>query len=324
VSGGYDDGIENLQNFCDLLEKTVAQVQEKNGVLDSQADTLDDLEGRAEDVIGQFSSAIEEGQGEIDAAHGEATAAVEGLAQAAQEAAGSDLGSIESQLDSAESTFDQKKNDAQSDLDDDFGRLTSEGFGGFAATVDELEDRAGALQQENQADAQALSGGLDTLETEATQDGTETGEAIGQGITGVQSDGGEFMRDALLATEGWSTELADLKQGCSEAGTDLSDLYAAWGTESEAEGDALIKEMTEAGQEATDFVSTDGAMQLETSLDGVLGEPLPGLGSGLSEAETLVEAGEALGHELQDLVPQLEICLNVVENINRLLEEMGT
>ena len=323
MSGGFDDGLQNLQNFCDLLEKTVGQMQEKNGALDAQADTFDDLEDRAGDAIGQLSAELESSQGEIDAAHGEATAAMEGLTQAAQEAAGSELGAVDGRLDAAETAFDQKRTEAQGDLEQDFARLSADGFGALATSVDELEERTGVLQQESAADAQSLSSGLDALTGEAEQDGTEVGEAIGRGLTGVQSDGGEFIRDALLATEGWATELNELKQGCSEAGTDLSDLYAGWATDSQAEGDALIKGFTEAGQEATDFVSTDGAMQLETLLEGALGEPLPGLGTGLGEADGVVETGESIGQDLQELVPQLEICLNVVENINRLLEEMG-
>jgi hypothetical protein len=323
VSGGFDDGLQNLQNFCDLLERTVGQMQEKNAALDALADDFDGLEDRAQDVIGQLGAELSGSRGEIDAAHGEATSAVEGLTQAAQEAATSDLAAVDGRLDADETAFDQERTEAQADLEQDFARLSTEGFGALATTVDELEERTGVLQQESAADAQALSGGLETLTGEAEQDGTETGEAIGRSLTGVQSDGGEFTRDALLATEGWAAELAELKQGCSEAGTDLSDLYSAWAGEAQAEGDALIKGFTEAGQEATDFVSTDGAMQMETSLEGALGEPLPGLGSGLGETDGVVETGESIGQDLQELVPQLEICLNVVENINRLLEEMG-
>lgn len=323
MSGGQDDGIENLQGFCALLETTCGGLEEKNDALEARGDGLDDLEERAGQVVVGFSEALEEAESGFAAAHHEATAAVEALAESAQEGADASLASVEDRLASAQGDFDQRRGAARADLDQGFVQRVAGGFEALAATVDDLEERAGSLQQENEADAQALSGGLVGLEGQAAQEGADTSATLGQGVLGLQTDGGELMRDALLATEGWSAELAELKRGVSEAGADLSDLYDAWGTEAEAEGDAAIRAVTDAGQETADFIGTDGAMQLEASLRGALAEPLPGLAAGLGQAEAVLKEGESVARELEGLVPQLEICLRVVEEISRLLEEMG-
>jgi hypothetical protein len=314
VSGGQDDLLPSLQGFCELLARTITQARASRAALETQGEALGARLERAEGVIGGFVGALQEGEREIGAAHAQAAAALE--------PAGSGPVGLEGRLDSAEAAFDQGRREAQAELDRRFGRLSSDGFGALGAGLEAMERRTATLQQDSATGSRALSDALAALEAEAGEAGSETAQAVGRTPGEARALADELAGEAAGAREGWTAARAELKRACADAVTDLSDRYSEWVAECTGEGEALVRSVTDAGQEAADFVSADGGLQLEAALDGALGSPLAGLSRALAEATTAIETGERLGQELRFLVPQLEICLNVVENINRLLEEM--
>jgi hypothetical protein len=282
VSGGDSaPGPQDLQGLCALLERAAAQARRGHDSLESRSAALEELEGRATDAMARLVAEIDEGGREIEAAGAEVLSAREGLARVLH-AAEPALMAMRHALDEADAAW--------------------------ARARSTLQERAASQQRRTEHAWSDLATGLDALRVAPVPEG-------------ARATVSEFTGEAARATEGWSRERAALAQGCAEIGTDLADSYGEWGAESEREAEALIRGITEAALEVADFLGTDGAMQLEAAARGALGEPLAQLRATLAEAEAVIAASASAAGELTGLVPQLVICMNIIENINRLLEE---
>jgi chromosome segregation ATPase len=306
LSSASDPGLPNLQAFCELLQKAAAGLRASGEALASRCDALEQagLEG--------VPPAAGETGADVDADAAKARAAIEALERAAREALGPEPMAPSEALASAAAALETAG-----------ARLLAEGHEPAAAAVEELEAAVARRRQQAEAASLALTAGLEALRADLARAAGEASAALAQARERVQHESGELTRRAGRATEGWAQELEELRRGCREVATDLADFYREWGASAEDEADALLREAAEAGLEVADFVSTDGAMQLEAAARGALEEPRARLGAALAEAASVVTAVATAAWELEGLVPQLAICTNVVEDINRLLEELG-
>ncbi|HEX6736847.1 MAG TPA: hypothetical protein VF310_01110 [Vicinamibacteria bacterium] len=302
MTAASDPNLAHLQGFCDLLERTGVELRASSAALQERSEALHGPEGQAAPAP----------SGPADIGSDDAAAGLAALARAAGE-----------RLTAEPEPASDALASAGADLEAAGERVLAEGYEPLESTAQELEQDAERQSRDVEAAARTLVEKLQALRAEATQEAASVRDAVGQARGRVERRAAELTARGEGAVEAVARELAELKQGCGDIATDLADFYREWGTASEDEADSLLRGVAEAGEEACDLVATDGAMRLEGAAREALGEPLARLRAALDEADAAITAVATAAWELEGLVPQLAICMNVVENINRLLEEMG-
>jgi hypothetical protein len=326
LSAAEDRGVRNLEAFCDLLARTIGELRNGSGghrTLAARAEALEVLEGTAGPAAAQLTAQVESVGGELETAASDAHATTDEFRQAAQEIAASDLARAMEALDEMDAACRDARTRVQMGLEADSRVLIAEGHGQLGADAGGLAEQMEPLAHGSEAALRAASGELSALRDEAVAAEVDLGGALAQECSRVQDEVEELAQEADEATSAWSRDLADLARGCREMGTDLADFYDEWSAAAERETDSLLRELGDAGLELVDVLGSDAPLQLEGSMRAALGEPLSRLSDGLAQVDALITATASVAWELEGLVPQLAICMNVVENINRLLEEMG-
>lgn len=318
-----DDSVENLERFISVLTVTIEEVHEHSSTIEDHADTIEDLDSDTESALEDLSTALADFEDDLTGAEQDALEQVQALRQEARDGTDQRLTRAESEVERAESDFESVLEDGRSRIEEAHSELTSDGFSGLEATMQNVESALAEDQQQAVASFDGLDAGVAELETRTTGAYTDTtGEfdqtnaEVANQQTAIETDAG----DGITALDGVGD---DIDGFCRAEAAALVGLYDGWGGEVDTEAQELMDEAATALIEASVAVDTLIQDDLTDPVQAVLTDAFGPYLTELGELQSVVDEaqGPATG-ELMTLVDDLEKALGVMDTIAELLRAL--
>jgi hypothetical protein len=322
---GFDDSVEKLLDFCNLLGQTSAVVTAETEVLEARGGSLERTEAetrkRCEQVADRLGTALDE----LTEAHEDACDHADRLTEAAQDLASSRLSATEESLDSAESSFEQRARQEEADLEKTILDLFDAGFQPLAAALDEIEAQLARGEESAKQALEELEQGAGEAASRADQERAETATAIDEAERAVAEEGaGALERDMAEHASFWGEELPEaVRAECLSVGEPLEALYREWEAEVVAEGDELSEAVAGLLEDAADIVTNQAGEPLATAVAGTADETLAALRGRQEVLLPTLADGEPASDDAAALVDELAIARVVVGEIDRLLKALA-
>jgi DNA anti-recombination protein RmuC len=209
-------------------------------------------------------------------------------------------------------------------MDESFARLSESGFDGYASAREEATAGIGQADDANGDAFDGLEESVSDMRGRLEESSSETRESMQEAASETQATSTELDGAFETVTSEWRESIDEqLREGCEEAGEALASAYSSWGEEAGSVADALGDQIEEVLDGAAEFVGSDSTANLTAAREGGLDDPGGELIERFDETKQTLETGESLADALGDLVPEVQKCLNVVDEVERLLNAMG-
>ena len=319
---GLDESVGKLQKFSSDLGRTIAQLGESTASIETHSDTFADLENDAEDRIGGLADDIQEAVRDLGRACDDIEEALGALSDEAEEVAESRLPDARSELDDATSEQRDRVETTGDELQDAFERLSDGGHQEHADAVEDAEAAVGDDDQEDQQAFASLDEGAAEMTGRTEEARSEASASMSEATSGVEEEAGTLETAFADATSQWDQSVDEqLRAGCEDVGAGIEQAYADWTQQARATADELVADVGEALIKAAETVSGESAPQLTEAAAEALNAGAALLDE-IAQGVSSLEAGEQLAEALTPLVPNLQTCLRVVEQIDRILNEL--
>jgi hypothetical protein len=322
---GFDDSVEKLLDFCNLLGQTSAVVTGETDVLETRAGSLDKTEAETRKRCAQVAERLGTALEEISEAHEDACEQADRVAEAAEDLASSRLAAAEQDLESAGTSFGERARQEEADLEGMLLDLFETGFQPLAAALDEIEAELAQAEERAQQALEGLEQGAGEAAGRAEQERTETASAIDEAQRAVvEEDAGALERDMAEHAAFWGEELPEaVRAECASVAEPLEALYREWEAEVVAEGDDLSEAVAGLLEEAADLVTRLAGEPLATAVAATVDETLASLGGQQEALLATLADGEPASEVAAELVDDLAVARVVVEEIDRLLRALA-
>jgi hypothetical protein len=325
MAAAFDESVEKLQDFCNLLGRTRAAVLAEGEVLEARSESLDDTEDEARKRCGSVAERLTSALEDFTQALEDAEEQADRLGQTADDLASSRLSGAQESVPSAESSFETRAAADESALEQELLELFDAGFASLATAVDDIEaDVARADGRAREAFGH-LADGIDEVGRLTEQLRARSAAALEEAERAVVEGGTSALEREVTGQEGfWRDELPEaVRAECAAVGEPLEALYGDWEAEVTAEGDELSEAVADLLQDAASAVTQQAGEALAAALAEAVDVALTALAgaqealvSTLSDTEPASEAAAAL-------VDDLAIASRVVDEIDRLLKALA-
>ncbi|HEX6738085.1 MAG TPA: hypothetical protein VF310_07440 [Vicinamibacteria bacterium] len=315
--------LDNLRRYMAIAANALERLQEATPKIESEGDTLDQLEHELDSKLSEFDSDTDGFVQDIERGETEALAEVSKLTSLAHEAAGTRLPDAEHDLEEAGNRIDQSMDAGGAELTSDHGTLDSEGFGTLMTALDAAQQAFDTTRTQNEAHFQALDQALKQMETEAEAAYNESGQELEAANTEADQEASEL-----------GTETGTYVQDMDAAGNDFHGQLGQVESEAETAYDSVNEQVNSESQELTDGVhqaledeakhlATDLTDQLSQSSQLVMNDSATPHLTELGSLHEVVSKAESAGLDLDPLVGDLQRCQSVVELVEKLLNAMN-
>lgn len=320
---GLDEGVGNLERFIEGLQKASSELGEHSSALESAENELERLEGEAQDTVGGFADDLGEAQGALQQALDDAREAVGEVAEAAQDGADGRLADAEDEVDQSAGDCEEQITQGRAGMDEGFARLSESGFDGYSSAIEEATTEIGQSDDTNREAFDGLEQSVSDMRGRLDEASSEAVEALEEAASETQGTDGELQSAFETITSEWKDSIDEqLREGCEETGGALATAYASWGEETGSVADALVDQVEEVLDGAAEFVGSESASALAEARATGLDDPGAELLQQFDDTQQTLEAGEALAEALEGFVPDLQKCINVVDEVDRLLNAL--
>jgi hypothetical protein len=319
-----DDGVENLENFCNLLGQTSAVLTRDTEVLEARGDSLEQTEAetraRAERVGEHLAIALEE----LTAAQDDALEEVDGLTDTAEKLAAARLQAAGDRLESGEASFEERLSHDRAQLEKSFLDLSESGFMSLGAAIDDVETELARAGEGSGHALESLEGGLTKVGRQVAEERSEmvgvleaADEAIREGeVQELEQQGLEHFRL-------WTEELPEtVRAECVSVAEPLEALYGEWEAEVVAEGDELGDAVADLLQSGAEMVTDEAGQPLASAVEEATNDALGALISELDGLLPVLDEGEPAAEAAAALVDDLVVAREVVSVVDRLLKAL--
>jgi chromosome segregation ATPase len=317
-----DDGIENLRRFIAKLVAANAAVDQVTAHLQESTRELTQLEGTATEQGGGLNDDLEQAGTQLEGDHAEAVKALEELARESGSAEQAVEGE-RTQVEQAARGFEDTARSVATDLDEESGRLTQDGFGVLAQTIDEVEAELESARSESGQAWTELQGAIDGFEARS-QTAWDAGDAAldesAAAAAGLQA---ALEAEAAAGVQGLDQAGDELEGDCATLVQELAAVYDACAAGIDAEASALAAEVQDLGDQVLAFVQTEGDGRLAVPAAAVENEALEGLETEYTNVAVAVTAGLATSGVLDPLTEDLAKSKTVVGQVDRLISAMA-
>jgi uncharacterized phage infection (PIP) family protein YhgE len=323
AGAGLDEGVGNLQRFIEGVQKTSDELGEAASTLESTASDFERLEGDAEESIGGLNGDLEEGIDQLDRAFEEAREAIDGVADAAEDIADSRLSDARESLDEAGGDCEAELSEGRAGLEEGFARLSESGYDAYATALEEAEAELGQLDDSDRDAFDGLEESASDMRGRVSEASSDTVNAVDEAEGEVKTATSNLETAFDAVTSEWKDSIDNqLQEGCEDTGAALAAEYEAWGEEAGDVAESLVEQVAEVIAEAAEFVGADSAEAMTEAAENGIAEPGADLLERLAETQETLDAGEQLATRLEEMVPDLQTCLNVMDEIDRLLNAL--
>jgi len=320
----FDDSVEKLEGFCNLLGQTIAVLTRDVEGLGARAESLDQTEAetrkRGEEVAQRLASELDD----LTAAHEDAIEEADRLTEVAQDLAATRLPAAEDRLQSAESSVEERTSQEEAGLEKAFLDLFESGFTALATVIDEVEAE---LRGAGEGAREALEG-LERGQVEVGQAMTETGgrtaTALGEAERVAAEDASRALeQEGAEHSALWTEELPEaVRAECASVGEPLEALYREWEGEVATEGDELSEGVADLLADAAVVVASQ-AGQLAAAVREAIDDSLAALAGQQDVLVPTLTEGEPASEAAAALVDDLAVARQVVSEIDRLLRAIA-
>ena len=317
-----DDGIENLRRFIAKLVAANAAVDQVTTHLQESTRELTQLEGTATEQGGGLNDDLEQAGTQLEGDHAEAVKALEELARESGSAEQAVEGE-RTQVEQSARGFEDAARSVATDLDEESGRLTQDGFGVLAQTIDEVEAELESARSESGQAWTELQGAIDGFEARS-QTAWDAGDAAldesAAAAAGLQA---ALEAEAAAGVQAVDQAGDELEGDCATLVQELVAVYDACVAGIDAEASALAAEVQDLGDQVLAFVQTEGDGRLAVPAAAVENEALEGLETEYTNVAVAITAGLATSGVLDPLTEDLAKSQTVVGQVDRLISAMA-
>ena len=318
----FDDSLEKLQEFVNLLVATTGQVRADLGTLAAHAAEVGQIAGAVEERLGGFTTDVETQTGEVRQGEEAAAEAIEHLTELARVGASDRLEDARAEVAATEQALEDRLAAERADLEREIGELVQVGFDGLATGLEAVGADVTSENEEADRALERLREGLDGLENTLGDARESASEALASAAETVGDRRDQLEDDVAEMLGAWSGELPGNLQGEASAVADaVGGLYQGFGRNAETEGDELIAEVAGVLDASARFVAPESSGALAEGCaraDGQMQE----LGAAWADANAALEAGAGITDVLQPMVEQLETARRVVAEVDQALKAL--
>jgi hypothetical protein len=322
MSGGYDDGIENLRRYLAIAANALERIQATTPEIESQGNSLDDLAGEVDSKMSAFDSETDGFLTDLQSAETDALEEVSKVTSLAQDAADDRLPDAEHDAEEAGGRIEGSMDAGGQELTSDHQALNGEGFDALASALEAAQQAFDATRTQNEAAFQALKQAMEGFEQDAESAYTDSGHEL-EGASG----------ECATEASNLGTETTGLVDAMGTAGSEFGGKVAEVETEAEGAYDGINQQVESEARELTEGVHQAleaEAQHLATELTDSVEQASTlvtnsSAGPHLEELGTLREAvwrAESAGADLEPLVGDLQRCQQVMDLIDQLLNAL--
>jgi methyl-accepting chemotaxis protein len=317
----FNESVGNLQEFNALLRETLAKLDEQTRSLEAGAGSLQQRESQTAASLDELNSAVEQMENAFESQGTQAATAVERVTAASTEGGESRLPAAQQDVDEQATALEQALGRDGDELEAAWSELEGGGFkpteGVLTSLAAEAETlRQGAEQVFDEADGELAEARQEADGAHAAADGAVA--AFAADAAGQQDAAQQVAQ--LATTLEQSTSEVD-----SAVGAVASDMDQAYATLAQEAGEATAGFVTDVSAliESTGTGIDEDGREVEQGVSEVGEGASAELVSTLTQADTLVTAGETATEPCATLVPELARSRDIAAEIDRLLQAMA-
>jgi ElaB/YqjD/DUF883 family membrane-anchored ribosome-binding protein len=318
-----DEAVANLLKFNADTGRSSSELGESTSSLEETVEELADLESAAEERIGALASDAQDALRDLGQALDDAGEALDALAEEVEGITTDRVPEAKDGLEDAATDMRDRATSVGDMLQDGFERLAEDGFQGYAQALDDAEAATSEAATENEGAFEAFDGAVEEMSGRADGLRAEGGAALVAAATEAEEQAGTLEAAFTEATSQWDQTVDEqLRSGCDEVGSALDALYASWTEQADAVAEDLASQVQQAMEDVAEALGSGATEAIEESGQEAHEQAAGAFRDELDEDVTALESGEDLAGHLDPLTPQLQVCTQVVDEIDRLLNAL--
>jgi len=315
----FDEGLQNLQNFCNLLANVNTRLTSLAEAFDAFATHVDSLEDAAEERWNHLQEDLRGLIHAADAGADEAAAEVTTLSDAAHDLSASRLSAAEHDLERAENGLREHLHEAANALRQHFGTLEDRGY---ATAKTQVDASAAAVDHVEHAFDQHVTDathGFETVQAHITSADTELDHAVSEATAAIDAAESKIHAAAAKAAEGDDA----VQQSAAEQAGQVTPHYEELGSHAATAAEALHEIVSGHAQEAIQYLGDHVKDVVEQGVQVGAVEPCKQWEGELDALDGVFKEGETHTRELPRLVDDLEISKRKVVELEETLSQMA-
>ena len=325
ASPALDEGLERLAEFNALLQETSGRLRDGLAALEAHEEDVARLVERIEDEVEEVAGTLLTGGDRAEATHREAVAAAETLAERAVDAGERRLRDLGAAIESLERTVEEHCEGSRTTLGSDADHLEDEGFEALEGAVESVSDDMAAADHETGLAFDDLTGALEALDVRLSDVRFDTHTALREAGARLEDEDEKGLEEVCAAcTAEWSGELEEtLRKRCADMGDEMEELYDGCLDEVEAEGQSLVAGAAGLLKAAARDDIGGNAAALAGTIVAVRSDGFDTLQAELDALLSLLDAEQKTAEAVPPLVENLEAASAVIDDIEKMLEELA-
>ena len=322
MSGGYDDGIENLRRYLALAANALERIQATTPQIESQGDSLDDLAGELDSKLSAFDSDTDGFLADLQSAETDALEEVSRLATLAQDAADDRLPDGEKDAEEAGTRIEGSLDAGGQELTSDHQSLNGDGFDALTTALNAAQQAFDATRAENEAAFDALEKALQGFEQEAESAYQDSGRELEGASAECATEAADLATETTGLVDAMDTLGGEFAGNVGKVETEAEAAYDNVNQQVESEAQELTDGVQQALKAEADHLGTELNDSIEQASTLVTNDSA---GPHIEELGTLRDAvarAESTGAELDPLVGDLQRCQQVLDVIDQLLNAL--
>jgi len=314
-----DEGLQNLQNFCNLLGNVNTRLTSLAEAFDAFGTHVTSLEDAAEERWNHLQGDLRALIHAADAGADEVAAEMTTLSEAAHDLSATRLNAAEHDLERAENGLRDHLHEAANALRQHFGTLADSGYAAAKAQVDAGASAIEHVHHDFDQHVTDAAHGFETVQGHITSAETELNHAVAEADTAIDTAQGKIDAAAGKAAEGDDA----VHQAATQETGQVEPHYDELASHAATAAEALHDLVSGLAQDTIHFLTDHLTTLVAESVQAGVVQPSEQWEGALDALDGVLKEGETETRELPRLVEDLEISKRKAVELEQALSQMA-
>jgi hypothetical protein len=318
-----DDPVANVQQFCNVLAQTNAELESVRVNLESYAQHLHEAQNAADERFNVLAETLHAFVSEAESATASVVGDVDELGTTAHEVATGRLAATGHGIDGSEDRLTQELHEGSQTLQASHDDLARDGFDASSTTLAAVNGDLDASQGAAAHAFEELAHGLDAHAKELATAGHTAEQAFATASAEVDQIEQAAGQALVAAAESWNNELIS---GAENAGREIASAldgpYAHFKEAATQGGHALVEEVAQAAKDVAERLTNEMSEQIQNLYDQGATPALEALETALGGTQKALGEGEESCNRLESMMPDLAVTKGKAAELESVIQAM--